>query len=1197
MLLPSLLTVLALTGSEGAVSGPALLAQSSSRNVLYGRDVRPILSDRCFQCHGTEPGQRQAGLRLDQQASATAERDGTAAIVPGDSASSELWLRISSDDPEFVMPPPDSNRRPLSDEERDILRVWIDGGADYEEHWSFTVPERPPVPDAAPHPVDAYVRAALAVQGLEASPGLEPELALRRLFLDLTGLPPTPEELDAYLAELASGDPDAIWLRWVNRLFTEEPYRSRYAERMASPWLDQARYADTNGIHMDAGRQMWLWRDWVLAAYRDNKPFDEFVLEQIAGDQLPNATVEQRVASGFNRNHVITDEGGAISAEYLVEYAVDRADTTAQVFLGLTMGCARCHDHKFDPITQEDYYRLFDFFYSNDEPGLYTQQPNPRRAFEPALEVPTDEQRALQAALNTEREALDGALAAPSSEELAALDAFLAELPGRFGLRHAQAELVSAEAESDALLTLQDDGSALASGANPPKDSFELVLRTEATNLRIVQLDVLGHESLPEGRPGRAPNGNAVLSGLEVEVVSLRDPEQRRTLDFDWLWASHEQPNGPFNLEGVLDDDPKSGWAIEGHGPGGDRVALFGAGEAFGYEGGSEVRVRLAFQSVYTQHTFGRVRVGLAGLDESALDELPIKQGRWYHAGPFDVTAAEAYGARFGPEDDAQIDRSLAFPAGEAERGWTFQESYRDETLVSLTAGVNVHYLGKELWSPTERELEVAIGSDDGFALYLNGDEVAAREVPRGVAPDQDRVTLPLRRGRNVFVFKVVNTGGAAGFWFKALPGIERLGADVLAAFADGAALRDGGAALRESVTHAWRLTRSPAYAAGLARLASIDEELAVIQAAIPRTMVMRDREMPRQTYVLERGEYDKPNEERPVSGDIPGVFGGLGEDGQGSRLELARWMTSPDNPLVARVAVNRLWQLVFGRGLVPTSGDFGYQGAWPSHPELLDWLAVDFVESGWDVQQLLRTLVTSETYRQTAHATEAHLAADPDNVWLARFPRRRLDAERMRDQALYISGLLVEEFGGESVKPYQPDGLWREVAMLQSNTRTFERGMGTDLWRRSVYTYWKRACPPPSMLMFDAPTRESCVVERPTTNTPLQALVLWNDEQFLEAARVLAERTLREGTDDAERLTRMFRRCTGRSPSANESAALVETLEALRARYADGGDDAAALASVGESMTAEDLDASEVAAWTLVANALFNLHATITTG
>lgn len=1184
---------------------PALLAAlclsapvaAQATDVRYGRDVRPILSDRCFQCHGTDPAQRQADLRLDVAESATAARDGGAAIVPGDLDASEVWRRVTSQDPDLVMPPPGSNRRTLSAEEQDVLRGWIEAGAEYEEHWAFRPPERPEVPDGAAHPVDAFVRRALADHGLEASGALEDELLLRRLFLDLTGLPPTPEETGAYLAELADGDDDEVWARWVERLFTEEPYRSRYAERMASPWLDQARYADTNGIHMDAGRQMWLWRDWVLAAYRDNKPFDEFVLEQLAGDQLPDATVEQRIASGFNRNHVITDEGGAIPAEYLVEYAVDRVDTTSQVFLGLTMGCARCHDHKYDPLTQEDYYRLFDFFYSNDEPGLYSQQPNPRRAFEPAIAVPTEEQEARQGELAAEREALEERLATPSSEELAALDAFLAELPERFGLQHVDASLEAATTTTDSTLEILADGSALASGENPAKDVFELVLRTDATDLRVLQLDVLGHESLPDGRPGRASNGNAVLSGMEVELVSVADPEERRALAFDWMWASHEQANGPFNLEGAFDDDGASGWAIEGHGPKGDRVALFGADAPFGYPGGTEVRVRLEFESVYTQHTFGRVRVGLAQLAESALAELPVKQGRWYHAGPFAVTAADAYDAAFGPEEDAVLDRARTFADGETQRRWSFQETYRDETLVSLPGGTNVHYVAKELWSPTARDLEVAIGSDDGFALYVNGAEVAAREVARGVAPDQDRATLPLEAGRNVLVFRVVNTGGAAGYWFRSLPSEAVLQADVLAAFADDGALEDEGAALRAGVLHAWRLTRSPEYAEGLARRAAIDAEVAEIEAAIPRTMVMRDRMEPRQTYVLRRGEYDKADEERPVAGGIPAVFGDLAGAEGASRLDLARWMTSPDNPLVARVAVNRLWQLVFGRGLVATSGDFGFQGAWPSHPELLDWLAVEFVESGWDVQHVLRTLVTSDTYRQRSHVTEAHLARDPDNVWLARFPRRRLDAERLRDQALYVSGLLVEEFGGESVKPYQPEGLWREVAMVQSNTRIFERGMDTDLWRRSVYTYWKRACPPPSMLTFDAPTRESCVVERSTTNTPLQALVLWNDEQFLEAARVLAERTLREAEGDAERLALMFRRCTGRAPEAAEASLLAETLDELRTRYADGGDGAAALAAVGETPAAEDLAPEEVAAWTLVANALLNLHATITTG
>ncbi len=1176
---------------------PLLLPLAPGDGIRYGRDVRPILSDRCFQCHGTDAAERRADLRLDTPEGALADLGGTAAVVPGDVEGSELWRRITSHDPDEVMPPPGSNRRPLTAEEREVLRRWIEAGAPYEEHWAFVPPVRPELPAGAAHPVDAFVDRALAGQGLEAVGPLEPGPALRRLFLDLTGLPPTPEELEAHLAELETDDPDEVWERWIERLFSEEPYRTRHAERMASPWLDQARYADTNGIHMDAGRQMWLWRDWVIEAYRDNKPFDEFVVEQLAGDLLPDATLEQVVASGFNRNHVITDEGGAIDAEYLVEYAADRVDTTASVFLGLTMRCARCHDHKFDPITQEDYYRLFDFFHSNDEVGLYSQQPNPRRAFEPAIAVPTEEQAERRQQLEEERVELRERLESPGPEELAAVDAELERVLADLAVERAELRVVSAASEGGATLTVLEDGSVLASGENPGQDVHRLVLRTEARGLQLLQLDALAHASLPGGKPGRAPNGNAVLTGFEVQAVSLADPSVQRTLRFRWLWASREQENGPFNLEGALDADPASVWAIRGYDREGDASALFLCDEPFGYEGGTELRVRLGYESVYTQHTFGRVRLGAAAMDSDALASLPLKQGRWYHAGPFSVAAGEAYGADFGPEHDAELDRGLVWKDGEADRRWTFQERYLDETLVSLPAGTNVHYVAKEVWSATAREVEVSLGSDDGFALFVNGVQAAAREVARGVAPEQDRATVSLRAGRNVLCLKVVNTGGAAGFWFRAEPDEARLPGPVAGALVDPALLADEGAALRSMARDAVRRARSPEYVAGLARLEAITAELAELDAAVPRTMVMRERTERRPTFVLMRGEYDKPDTERPVTGDVPEVFGRLELGEEATRLDLARWMVAPDNPLVARVAVNRLWQMIFGRGLVATSGDLGFQGDWPSHPDLLDWLAVEFVESGWDVRHVLRTIVTSEAYRRSSHTTEALLAADPDNRWLARFPRRRLDAERLRDQALHVSGLLVEELGGESVKPYQPEGLWREVAMVQSNTRAFERGMGADLWRRSLYTYWKRACPPPTMLVFDAPTRESCVVERSVTNTPLQALALWNDEQFLEAARVLAERTLADGEDDRERLERLFLRCTARRPTAAELALLEGTLAAERERYAAAPQDALGLAEVGEAPRDGALAPEEVAAWTLVASAVLNLHATLTNG
>jgi len=1177
--------------------------------------VRPLLSDRCFPCHGPDPGNRQAGLRLDLLQEAAAH----GAIVPGEPRESELLRRIGSSDPDERMPPPENHRPPLDEAERELLARWIAAGAPYEEHWAFQAPQRPALPRRPEaeigNAVDAFVRARLDEQGLEASPPARPELLLRRLFLDLTGLPPTPEELDAFLAELEGEDFDAIWSRWIAKLFVEEPYRSRYAERMASPWLDQARYADTSGIHMDAGRQIWPWRDWVLRAFRDNMPFDRFLTEQLAGDLLPDATLDQQVASGFNRNHVTTDEGGAIDAEYLVEYAADRVETTASVFLGVTMQCARCHDHKFDPLTQEDYYGLFAFFFSNDEPGLYSQIPDPNRAFEPFLEVPSGEQVARREELDAELEEAREAILEPSEAEREALVEFRNELPGRLGLAWAESELVEASSSGGATLSVDDAGVVLASGESPDTDVHSLRLRTQARDLRLVQLDVLGHEGFTNGAPGRAGNGNAVLTGIGLEAISVAEPERRQELALRWLWADADQDNEDWSLLRALDERPNTGWAIAGHTDGSERVALLLTEEPFGFEGGTEIVLRLEYESIYADHVFGRVRVGLASLGDSGLAALPLVQGHWYQAGPFDLDGStDAYERRFGPEEAIELDLAATFvnPRG-GVLGWAYRQAFVDGAVTALEGGTNVHYLAKEVYAPEERSVELSLGSDDGFALFVNGREVARNDVARGVAADQDRAVVRLEPGRNSLVLKVTNTGGAAGFYYEALEGAERLSDDLLCALVETDARADHGIAFDDRILHAWRLEHSPDYAAGLERIGGLEEERAQLEAAIPRTMVMREREEPRETYVLERGLYDHPDESRPAAPSIPGILGTLDvEEGQrATRLDLARWMTDPGNPLVARVAANRLWQLLFGTGLVATSGDFGYQGAWPSHPELLDWLAVELVENGWDLQALLTTLLASDTYRQDSAVRPEHRELDPENRWLARYPRRRLEAEALRDQALYVAGLLVERFGGPSVKPYHPPGLWREVAMLQSNTRTYERGEGDELWRRSLYTYWKRACSPPSLLTFDAPTREACVLRRARTNTPLQALVLWNDEQYVEAARLLAERTLGEERGDRERLAGMFRRCTSRWPSEQELDLLAAALADHRERYRSAPEDAAALVGVGErgrdgepmegavaEAAAEDgVQVAELAAWTLVANALLNLHATITQG
>ena len=1186
--IPALLLPIGLAGALVAAGGGG-----ESEPIRYDRDIRPILSDRCFRCHGPDEAKRQKNLRLDLAESATADRGGYAAIVPGNPGRSELWRRVDVDDPEERMPPPDSNRRPLSADEKERVRRWIEEGAKYEPHWAFVPPERPPLPavrdDAwCRNPVDRFVLARLEREGIAPSPDAAPETLIRRLFLDLTGLPPTPEEIDAFLADPSPEAYDA----WVDRLLDEEPYASRTAERMAVPWLDAARYADTIGIHTDAGRQMWLWRDELLRALRENLPYDRFVTEQIAGDLLPDATESQKIASGFHRNHVATDEGGAIAEEYLVEYAVDRAATTGAVFLGLTLGCARCHEHKFDPVSQEDFYRFYSFFNSIDEPGLYSQEKDSNRAFEPAIEVPTPEQREERETLGAERERVRALLEEPAPNESPLRAAFLDDLLERGGLDWETPPVAEARSTGRATLAVQPDGSVLASGENPSTDNLVLRLRTERVASRLLLLEAIPDPSLPEGRIGRAENGNAVLTGVVAEAISVADPARREPVRFVWAWADHEQANGDFAVVNALSTGDRSGWAVDAHRREGGRVALFLADRPFGFEGGTDLVVRLEHRSVYARHVLGRVRLSLSPLREEGFDALAAAGRSWYLVGPFPADSGEAaFETAFGPEEDAALDLRRNFGFG--NQFWKHDESLLDgRSNGRLPEGVNATYVAKRLFVPSPRAVEVSLGTDDGFRLFLDGREVASKKVDRTLEPDQDRVTLDLEAGVHVLVLKIVNTGGKAGFDWRPERREGELAGDLALALLPESA---SGADLAGRFERAWRIAFSPAHRERTEEVAALDARLAEIDARVPRTMVMKELDEPRETFVLVRGQYDRPDRDRPVSRGVPAALGRLPEGAPPNRLGLAWWMTAPENPLVARVAANRLWAIVFGEGIVRTSEDFGMQGEWPSHPGLLDWLSVEFRERGWDVRGILRLLVTSRTYRQDSRVRDDARERDPENAWLSFFPRRRLDAERVRDQALYVSGLLVEEFGGPSVKPYQPEGLWQEVSMPASNTRVFERGEGEDLWRRSLYTYWKRASPPPSMLTFDAPTRESCTIRRSTTNTPLQALVLWNDPQFVEAARALALRTLEEEDEDGARLVRMFRRCTGRVPGEGQREVLGRALDAFRRRYEEAPEDAEAVNAVGASPIPEGADPAELAAWTLLANALLSLDATIT--
>ncbi|MCY2960997.1 MAG: PSD1 and planctomycete cytochrome C domain-containing protein [Planctomycetota bacterium] len=1179
--------------------------------VSYGRDVRPILSDRCFTCHGPDPGKRQAGLRLDTFEGATAPRKTGAAIVPGDPEASLVLERVHAADLDERMPPVDSGRRAVTEAEREILRRWIEDGARYEPHWAFVAPIRPAVPavrDAAwcRNPVDRFVLARLESEGVAPSPPAAKEVLARRVFLDLTGLPPMPEEIDAFLSDARA---DAFE-RLVDRLLTEEPYRSRHAERMAQPWLDAARYADTNGIHTDAGRQTWAWRDWILAAFRDGMPFDRFLTEQLAGDLLPEPTDESRTATGFLRNHVATDEGGAIAEEYLVEYAVDRTATTGSVFLGLTMGCARCHDHKYDPVSQSDFYSMLSFFDSVEEPGLYSQLPDPERAFEPFLALPRPEQRRERAALAADlsRARAELTRGTPGEDERRAQ--FFERIAAESSLVWETPEIVTAKSENGAVLTVQADGSILASGTNPDRDTFDLTLRTRGEGLRFVLLEALTDPSLAQSRVGRAENGNAVLTGVSVEAVRLDEPARAEHVELAWAWADHEQANGDFRVVNALESGDADGWAVQGHEREGPRAALFLSDRPFGFAGGTELHVRLEHASRYPRHVLGRVRIRVARANASILDRLPIALGTWNVVGPFPAESrADVYARAFGPESDAVLDPAREFEPGKLR--WRANFELRDGVLNTLPSGSVATYVGRRVYSPSAREIPVSLGSDDGFRLYVAGTEVASREVDRGLAADQDRVTVPLPRGKSALILKDVNTGGEGGFYFRADPRpvefVDELPGDLVAGILPADARWPD---LESRVAVAWQLQRSPAAREARQRIASLEARAAALEAALPRTMVMKELAMQRPTYVLQRGQYDKPDLARPVTRAVPAALGKLADDAPKDRLGLARWMLDPANPLVARVAVNRIFELVFGTGIVRTSEDFGLQGEWPSHKELLDWLAVELRDCGWDSRAILRLLVTSSTYRQSSQRRPDLAERDPENRLLASFPRMRLSAEAIRDSALYVSGLLVEELGGKSVKPYQPEGLWQEVAMPASNTREYVRGMGSELWRRSLYTYWKRASPPPTLLTFDAPTRESCTIRRPSTNTPLQALALWNDPQFVEAARVLAERTLlesaldpvREGraagrTLDADetRIARLLRRVTGRGPDGGEIEAARTTLGELRTRYREAPEDATRLLSVGVAPVPAGLDPVELASWTLVASAALSLDAAIT--
>jgi hypothetical protein len=1020
----SLLVVLLVANPLSLLSnadGPA----GSLPPVDFNRQIRPVLSDKCFSCHGPDTETRQAGLRLDTQDGAFAALEsGKHALVAGKPNESEVIVRITTSE-EYLKMPPEKTGKPLSADEISLITRWIEQGAEWKTHWSFQPVKRPSVPltndlSHLRNPIDLFIQAKLDTKGLKPSREADKTSLIRRLTLDLTGLPPTPAEVDAFLADQS----DNAYETLVDRLLSSK----RYGEHMARYWLDAARYGDTHGLHLDNERSMWKYREWVIDAFNNNTPFHQFTIEQLAGDLLPTPTQDQLIATGFNRCNVTTSEGGSIDEEVLVRNTVDRVETTATVFLGLTAGCAVCHDHKFDPLSQKEFYKLFAFFHSTADAPLDGNALAPP----PILKTPMPEH----------------------TSEIETLNKKIADLRTTMNDRLARIEYKEPE--------------------NVPPPS------TEPKEYVWIE------DALPSGATDQG--GWTFVEAPEPVHSGAKASKRKSTGLSQHFFDNAAQPlrvgqgDKLFTYVYLDPNDPPKEIMLQWN------------------DGTWEHRVYWGENAI----PWG----GENSPARRAMGELP-KAGEWVR---LEVDAAH-----------------VGLNPGAAIRGWAFTQHdgtcYWDKAgIISSMPQETATFESLAGWEP--------VGKSDPA---VPGDVKGALNVAADQRNDDHRRII-----RNYFLERVYPK------------------------------TRDEFGPMRGEIEAA-------------------EKRKTEIDAAIPTTLVMAEMPSRRETFLLVRGQYDKKGDK--VEAGTPAALPPMPKDAPASRLGLAQWLTDREHPLTSRVTVNRFWQQFFGTGIVKTAEDFGAQGQWPTHPELLDWLSADFMENGWNVKRLLKQMVMSHTYRQSSQVTPEVLAIDPTNELLARGPRYRLDAEVLRDSALSISGLLVERFGGKSVKPYQPEGVWEAVGFIGSNTRDFKRDDGDALWRRSLYTFWKRTAPPPSMQIIDAPTRETTCVRRPRTNTPLQALVLLNDPQFVEAARKFAERIVAEGGATAEsRVDFACKMTLARPPSTEERAALVQLQASRMAKYAANPELATKLLQVGDSPKNDQIPPHELASWTLVANVLMNL-------
>ena len=1023
-------------------SGLAGIATAAEPQPDYNRDIRPILSNYCYTCHGPDEQKRQTELRLDQQASATVKLNtGIVAIVPGNSAESELYQRIVSTDATARMPPPDSGKT-LTPQQIKLLKDWIDGGAVWQGHWSFQSPRRSAIPPlqqtgaVVRNAIDHFVLERLDREGLHQSSEADRATLCRRVTLDLTGLPPTLEAMDVFLAD----ESVEAYEKLIDRLL-ESPH---YGEHLARTWLDMARYGDTHGLFLDNERSLWPYRDWVIRAFNTNLPFDQFTIEQLAGDLLPAPTLDQRIATGFNRCNVTTNEPGSIVEEARVRNASDRVETTAKVWLGLTAQCAACHDHKFDPLSQAEFYQLFAYFANGTDKPLDDNALLPP----PFIQVPTLEEARRQSALR---------------QQLATQEQALRQQVSAFSYVEPTGTPESTVPKSTEIVWIDD---ALPSGAVPQGDE-------QAASWKWVS------------KPG-----SPVFSGERSSTRTAKGLGQH--------YFTGAKPGLP-----IAEHDTLFAYVyLDPANP--PRTIMLQAIDA-----------SFAHRAYWGENLVNIDQDNSPG--RKPLGPLP-ETGKWVR---LEVPAAD-----------------IGLKPGTELNGWNFVQFdgtvYWDQAGVVTTGKPQTHFASQRVWEELEKAREKSPLPAAVLAIIKldpaqrNGDQI--------------------QRLRDYFI-EFAHSGS------------------------------------RELIEQAKQ-------AVAVARKQYDDHE-----QQIGSTMVMEDRPgTANEVFVLTRGEYDKPDKNRRVLPNVPAALPALPADAPPNRLALARWLCAPEHPLTARVIVNRFWQQLFGIGIVGTSEDFGAQGEWPSHPELLDWLALDFIEHGWDVKRTMKQIVLSATYRQDSHVTPELARLDRENRLLARGPRFRVDAEVVRDATLAASGLLFAQIGGRSVRPYQPPGIWEVVAHTTSNTSKYQRGTGEALFRRSLYTFWKRTAPPPGLMVFDAPTRDTCTARRPRTNTPLQALALMNDEQYIEAARKLAERILREGgTSPESRLIYGFRLVTARRPEAAEQAVLARVLERSRERFHRDPSAAEKLLATGESPRPAQLEPIEHAAYTLLANLLLNLDEAIT--